>query len=229
MQELKQNNSKLIEYLRDDNVIKRLFDIIISPSLLDDDNDKRDDDKTGTEVNKINEQMKKKEVLDKEATGDEKLENETPPSGPTKVSLSADLDPEDLENAEKTRLKHAYVASEVLTSPIWSIIEAMMLNEEALRDFWSYLQRDAPLDSLQTSYFVRVNEILLDNKPQDMLSFVMNLENIISAMLQHVDSPLVMDLLLKIISMDKVDKGLTVTEVGIIFHSPSYVSEISDS
>lgn len=35
-------------------------------------------------------------------------------------------------------------------------------------------------------------------------------------MLQHVDSPMVMDLLLKIISLEKVDGGQGIVDVGII-------------
>ena len=65
---------------------------------------------------------------------------------------------------------------------------------------------------MQTSYFVKVNEVLLDQKTDAMIAFIMRLDNIIPMLLQHVDNPLVMDLVLKIITLDKIDEQ-NVTEV----------------
>ncbi|KAL2005756.1 hypothetical protein VTN00DRAFT_10249 [Thermoascus crustaceus] len=175
IQELKQHNTKLIEYLREDNVLKRLMDYVIAPSLVDE--DEEDEDEEG--------KKKKKE----------------------RPSLTEGMDPEDVEKAEKARLKYAYVACEILSSETWSIVESMMLNEAYLRDFWGFVRRPAPLDSLQASYFTRVNETLFDKKTEEMLEFFKSLEGVVPAMLQHVDNPMVMDLLLKIISLERAEGG----------------------
>lgn len=201
LHELKQHNSKLIEFIREDHVLKRMLEYIVSPSFLSEDEEDGEKDTGKTKA--------REEYLEKEADADQQ------PYRPSRRA-SSDLDFEGLENAEKSRLKYAYIASEVLSAPSWSVIEAMMQSEESLRIFWRFLWDKAPLDALQSSYFYKVNEVLLDQKTPEMLAFVMSLNGIIETMLKHVDNPSVMDLLLKIISLDKPENGLGVTEVRLI-------------
>ncbi|GLI75412.1 sporulation-induced protein [Penicillium ochrochloron] len=200
IQELKQHNTKLIEYLREDHVLKRLMDYVTAPSLVNDDEENDDDDsheKHASPTHGANDApTDQTDTEDKE----EKAEKESDP-------LKDVLDPEDLEKVEKARLKHAYVACEILSSETWSILESMMANPAYLRDFWGFLRRPAPLDSLQASYFTKVNETLLDKKTEEMLEFLKSLDGIVAALLQHVDNPMVMDLLLKIISLEKAEGG----------------------
>ena len=191
-QELKQHNSKLIEFLREDHVLKRLMEYVTAPSLVNDDENDDDDahekdaaKDSGAEAEKKDEE---KDVKDSDA-------------------LKNVLDPEDLDKVEKTRLKHAYVACEILSSETWTILESMMENTTYLREFWDFLRRAPPLDSLQASYFTKVNETLLDKKTEEMLDFLRSLDGIVAALLQHVDNPMVMDLLLKIISLEKAEGG----------------------
>lgn len=198
IQELKQHNTKLIEYLRDDHVLKRLMDYVTAPSLVNDDDD--DEENAKTDANDDDAAKNAATGAQKDSDKDEKEEKEIDP-------LKSVLDPEDLEKVEKTRLKHAYVACEVLSSETWTILETIMENPSYLRDFWGFLRRPAPLDSLQASYFTKVNETLLDKKTEEMLDFLKSLDGIVPALLQHVDNPMVMDLLLKIISLEKAEGG----------------------
>lgn len=203
IQELKQHNTKLIEYLRDDSVLQRLLDYVVAPSL------------PGLEV---------------EGEGDEEEEEEGPrrktfsPVRSLSLGRGKDVrtkrqeDREELEKAEKARQKYAYVACEILSSETWSIIEALMENQALLRKFWEFLRCDAPLDPVTAGYFTKVNETLLDKKTEEMLGFVRLLEDIVPAMLKHVDCPMVMDLLLKIISMDKADGGQGIVDVRCIMN-----------
>ncbi|PYI06427.1 putative Sit4-associated protein [Aspergillus sclerotiicarbonarius CBS 121057] len=184
IQELKQNNTKLIEFLREDNVLKRLMDYVTAPSLVNDDDEDDDHESNAAQTGK---------------EGSEEVRGGDP--------LKDILDPEDLERAEKDRMKRAYIACEVLSSEIWSILESILLNPGHLRDFWGFLRRPPPLDSAQASYFTKVNETLFDKKTSEMLELFKSMEGIIPAILQHVDNPMVMDLLLKIISLEKVESG----------------------
>lgn len=195
IQELKQHNSKLIEYLREDHVLKRLLDYVIAPSPVSE--DRGDEEGTTAEG--------------------EKTTTSVDSGDGAKDPLKTILDPDELEKIEKNRLKHAYVACEILSSEIWSILESVMLNTAYLRDFWGFLRRPAPLDSAQASYFTKVNETLFDKKTEDMLEFFKSLEGIIPAMLQHVDNPMVMDLLLKIISLEKAEGGQGTVDVSFFF------------
>jgi SIT4-associating protein SAP185/190 len=195
IQELKQLNTKLIEYLREDHVLKRLMDYVTAPSLINEDEENDEDDSDATHVSGEN---KTAAVSAEQADTDEEKEGDP---------LKDILDPDDLDKVEKNRLKHAYIACEVLSSETWSILESLMANPAYLRDFWGFLRRSPPLDSLQASYFTKVNETLLDKKTEEMLEFLKSLDGIVAALLQHVDNPMVMDLLLKIISLEKAEGG----------------------
>ncbi|CEO60284.1 hypothetical protein PMG11_04918 [Penicillium brasilianum] len=200
IQELKQHNTKLIEYLREDHVLKRLMDYVTAPSLVNDDEENDDDDSLKKHASPTEGDTTRPTDQANTENKEEKVEKESD-------TLRDVLDPEDLDKVEKARLKHAYVACEILSSETWSILESIMANPAYLRDFWGFLRRPAPLDSLQASYFTKVNETLLDKKTEEMLEFLKSLDGIVAALLQHVDNPMVMDLLLKIISLEKAEGG----------------------
>ena len=202
IQELKQHNTKLIEFLRDDTILRKLLDYVTSPTASEPDDDDEDDDEE---------------------------EEEKPPSKKTlspirSLSLGRSKEKksrkqeerEEREKQEKSRQKYAYVASEILSSETWSIIEALMENREHLTKFWDFLRTEPSLDPVTAGYFTKINETLLDKKTEETLEFVKSLNGIVAAMLQHVDCPMVMDLLLKIISMEKAEGGQGIVDVGII-------------
>lgn len=89
-----------------------------------------------------------------------------------------------------------------------------MENQPLLRKFWEFLKIPPPLDALQASYFTKVNESMLDKKTEEMLDLFKSMDGAVKDMLQHVDSPMVMDLLLKIISLEKQEGGAGIVDVG---------------
>ncbi|RDW60464.1 SAPS family protein [Aspergillus mulundensis] len=189
IQELKQLNTKLIEYLREDDVLKKLMDYVIAPSLVNEDDEDDDADTTNKEE------------------GAQTKEDEFEAKGRKSDLFKEALGSEDFERMEKERLKRAYVACEILSSEVWSILDSTMANPEHLRNFWAFIRRPAPLDSIQASYFTKVNETLLDKKTGEMLELLKSMNDIVPAILQHVDNPMVMDLLLKLISLERAEGG----------------------
>ena len=83
-----------------------------------------------------------------------------------------------------------------------------------IRDFWKFLQRDDPLDPLQASYFTKVNESLFERKTPEMLQLFMSIPGSVSDLLKHVGSPMIMDLQLKIIAMERNEGGRGIVEVS---------------
>jgi SIT4-associating protein SAP185/190 len=185
IQELKQHNTKLIEYLREDKILERLLEYVVAPKV---------------------------EVPAPE--GVEITDNTEDSFKGKERSFSVSRSPEDDEDdREKKRNRYAYVSAEVLSSDNWSICESLMENQALLRNFWGFLKLTPPLDPLQASYFTKVNEALLDKKTEEMLDLFKSLEGAVKNMLQHVDSPMVMDLLLKIISLEKAEGGQGIVDV----------------
>jgi SIT4-associating protein SAP185/190 len=188
IQELKSHNTKLIEYLREDPVLEKLLEYVVAPKLepvaVEDDSDSQDKDNSKGKEKDRSSSRSQKSSEDEE---DEK---------------------------EKKRNRYAYVSAEILSSDSWSLSAALLENQGLLRKFWDFLKLPTPLDPLQASYFTKVNEALLDKKTEEMLDLFKSLDNVVKNMLQHVDSPMVMDLLLKIISLEKADGGQGIVDVS---------------
>jgi SIT4-associating protein SAP185/190 len=187
IQELKQHNTKLIEYLREDKILEKLLEYVVAPKP----EAPVSEDPTATEEEKSDDDSKGKDLAS---------------------SKSREAEEEE-DDKEKKRNRYSYVSAEVLSSDNWSICEALMENQALLRKFWEFMKLPTPLDPLQASYFTKVNEAMLDKKTEEMLDLFKSLDNAVNDMLQHVDSPMVMDLLLKIISLDKQDGGAGIVDV----------------
>ncbi|TWU78460.1 hypothetical protein ED733_008912 [Metarhizium rileyi] len=189
IQELKQHNSKLIEYLREDSILEKLLEYVVAPRLeafatLDD-------------------------PTDDESKGKSRL---LPFSRPRASSRVTDVTENDEEEQEKRRNRYALVACEVLSSDTWSIYEALTENRDLIRHFWKFLERPAPLDPLQASYFTKVNESLFEKKTDDMMELFRTIPNVVPEFLRHVECPMIMDLLLKIIALDRNEGGQGIVE-----------------
>ncbi|RFU25552.1 hypothetical protein B7463_g10781, partial [Scytalidium lignicola] len=180
IQELKQHNTKLIEYLREDVILEKLLEYVVAPKL------NPISSETGAQYDDDDVEESKRRYS---------------------YSRSSDAGEDDEDEKEKKRNRYAYVSAEVLSSDNWSICEALMENQTLLRKFWGFLKHPPPLDPLQASYFTKVNEAMFDKKTEEMLELFRSLDGAVKNMLQHVDSPMVMDLLLKIISLEKVEGG----------------------
>ncbi|CAG8441877.1 11860_t:CDS:10 [Diversispora eburnea] len=95
---------------------------------------------------------------------------------------------------ERQKFKYPFVACEVLSCEIWTICEAIIDNGDLLNSFWQVLDREPPLNPLQASYFMKVNVVLLQKKMSEK-------------MLNHMETSAIMDLLLKLISVEEYPEG----------------------
>lgn len=195
LQELKASNSKLIEYLREENILRKLLEYVTAPETL-----KPDEDEAGEESG------------DDDSMRTKSLSPFRRSRGKKERSKRQD-DIEAWEKADKTRTKLAYTSCEVLSSETWSIVDSLVENQQYLRTFWEFLRREAPLDPTAAGYFSKINETLLDRRTEDMVQFLQSIDNIVPAMLAHIDCAAIMDLLLKIISMEKSEGGAGVVDV----------------
>ncbi len=192
IQELKQSNSKLIEFLRDENVLRRLLELVTTAAVPRPEDDGEDEDSEEETIHK---------------------KSMSPFRRNKKEKTKKQEEIEEWEKEDKARSQKAYTATEVLSSETWSILESLLESQQLLRTFWDLLKREAPLDSTEAGYFTKINETLLDKKTEDMMHFLQSLDGIIPTMLNHIDCAAIMDLLLKIISMEKSEGGMGVVDV----------------
>lgn len=188
VQELKQHNARLVEYLRDPQVLEKLLKYVVAPKL--------------EPVASPDDEEEVEETKGKNVFSSSTISQSSSKAGET--------GPDDVE---KKRNRYAFVSTEILSSETWSMYDALMESKPLLREFWQFLKRDTPLDPLQASYFTKVNESLFDKKTEEMVELLKGMEGAVADILRHVDCPMIMDLLLKIISLERAESGQGIVEV----------------
>lgn len=188
LQELKQHNAKLIEYLREDHVLHRLLRYVVASSSPEPAGGGTGHGGPGSP----------------EPGSTSRSEGDSPFA---RTAPASELTDEERQKEERTRHKYATTACEILSSETRSITDTIMEHHDYLREFWRCLESDLPLDPMVAGFFAKVNECLLDRKTEEMLAFIKTMEDVVWHMLRHVDCPVVMDLLLKIISLEGAEGG----------------------
>ncbi|KAF9120001.1 hypothetical protein BGW39_011745 [Mortierella sp. 14UC] len=112
---------------------------------------------------------------------------------------------DDLE--DRARFKYPFIACEVIACEVWGIFESALSNIDMLEKFWEFLDRPPPLNPVQASYFAKVIGIFLMKKTGDMLQFIKSRPEVVPKLLLHMSTSPIMDLLLKIISMEESPEG----------------------
>lgn len=143
-----------------------------------------------------------------------------------------DDDEDEMINEEETEVeKHtrrAQVAAEILSIDVWSITDAFMESVHLLQKLWCILDKPAPLPIFSATYFMKINEHLLDMKTDEMIQFIHQEPNLVERFMRHIETPPLMDFLLKVISTDKPDDSTGIIDVlkdqGLI---PSLLSFLS--
>ncbi|TDL24973.1 SAPS-domain-containing protein [Rickenella mellea] len=123
----------------------------------------------------------------------------------------------DVECENKGRLKYSYVATEVLCSDIWSIVETCLNQaEHLLKPFWDSVLDRSPEDmytqNLMASQFAKINSMFLTKKPAEMLAFIESQKDVVERILRHLETPAFSDLLFRIIQQDEYPTGAGVLQ-----------------
>lgn len=140
--------------------------------------------------------------------------------------------------------RYPYVATEVLCSDIWSIVETCLdKSEQLLVPFWnSVLDREPDLmktQNVMASQFAKINATYLSKKPAEvlavlshdrelfrriltlsvvhmqMLAFIQSQPHVVERILRHIETPSFVDLLVRIIQLDEYPTGSGVLEVCV--------------
>ncbi|KAF9439039.1 hypothetical protein BGZ76_001015 [Entomortierella beljakovae] len=112
---------------------------------------------------------------------------------------------DDLE--DRARFKYPFIACEIIACEVWGIYESVFSNIEMLVKFWEFLDRPQPLNPVQASYFAKVIGVFLMKKTTEMLDFIKLQPEVVPKLLLHMSTSAIMDLLLKIISMEESPEG----------------------
>ena len=105
---------------------------------------------------------------------------------------------------EKRVLKYPYLSGEVLSSDLWQIVEAVYSHPSALSQIYSFLTRDPPVNPLLANYSTKVAAALMQRKVPETLELLKaKVPNVVARLVLHLNTPGVMDLLMKIVTADE--------------------------
>ncbi|KAJ7029390.1 SIT4 phosphatase-associated protein-domain-containing protein [Mycena alexandri] len=122
-----------------------------------------------------------------------------------------------IEGEERGQFKYPYVATEVLCSEIWSVVETCVNSQmELLIPFWDVVLERPPEDMktqmVMASHFAKINAVFISKKPAEMLAFIRAQPNVVERLLRHIETPSFVDLLVRIIQLDEQPGGAGVLE-----------------
>lgn len=155
------------------------------------------------EKGKENLKVEDDEAEEEEERGEDSVSD---PSEETSVTLPP-------ETEEQVESRRACMAAEILSADVWPISSAIMDNRQLLDKLWSILDFTRSLSIVTSTYFMKINERLLDMDITGMMDFILMQDKIVDRFLNHVDNPPLMDFLLKVISADKPDSPTGIIEV----------------
>ncbi|KAG6836788.1 hypothetical protein H0H93_003209 [Arthromyces matolae] len=122
-----------------------------------------------------------------------------------------------IEGDEKGRFKYPYVATEVLCSEIWSIVETCINEQQQLlAPFWETIldrtAEDMKTHMVMASHFSKINGVFLSKKPAEMFAFIRSQPRVVERLLVHIEIPSLVDLIVRIIQLDEQPSGAGVLE-----------------
>ncbi|KAG7695558.1 hypothetical protein KL933_002527 [Ogataea haglerorum] len=230
--ELLASNAKLVEYLREPEVMEKLVDYIV-----DDDKYQRELEKEieggadtkeetalqGATAGKEEECEQERdsdsgsdsesESVEKDDTKDDDQLGDDDTESFGEINMDDEEEEEEEETPAERHSRRAQVAAEILSVDVWSLTDAFMETPHLIERLWSILDKPAPLPIFLATYFMKINEHLLDMKMDEMIQFILQDSHLIERFMRHIDTPPLMDFLLKVISTDKPDSSTGVIEV----------------
>lgn len=132
------------------------------------------------------------------------------------------------ETEEQIEFRRAKMASEILSADIWQISTTIIKNESLLNKIWSILddlQNKYPLSVTVSTYFMKINERLLDVDMTKMIEYLLTKDNLVDKFLKNINNPSLMDFLLKVISTDKPDSPTGIID---LLYEQNFIPKLID-
>lgn len=112
-------------------------------------------------------------------------------------------DEDDDEEERQKRTRYAKVSAEILTTDIWTLLDALLSNETAMRNLWSLLDPSEPeVSTQQLALLTKIVEGLLEKRLDRMLDFIRTLPHFVDYFIRYIECQPLVDFLIKVISTD---------------------------
>ncbi|KAF8304993.1 SAPS-domain-containing protein [Clavulina sp. PMI_390] len=108
-----------------------------------------------------------------------------------------------------SKFRYPHVATEVLCSEIWSILDTCLQSKDQLLvPFWDYLLALSNTELQQKPLigpnFTKITAVFLSKKPEEMFAFIRDQPNVLDRILSHIEIPAFYDLIFRLIGIDEL-------------------------
>ena len=118
------------------------------------------------------------------------------------------------ESAGEDKIRaRRHLSAEILSADAWPISHSLLLQPDILDKFWRNILIREDINGNPSTYFVKVNEHLLDSDPEGMLAFLKSRGTLVDEFFAHIDNPPLMDFLLKVLCTDRPDEPNGIIEL----------------
>ncbi|CAN3353358.1 SIT4-associating protein Sap185p [Diutina catenulata] len=215
VQELLSNNPPLLEFLRDEQVLSMIVNLVINEGnhtvgnvrgdIKNPNPDGDDDEANEDKEDKNQADESEADQMDTKSPDAAKGDNESE-SGPS--DHEDEEDDEEDETTEERATRRAAISAEILSADVWSLTDTVMESTLSLDKLWSLLDAPEPLSINASTYFMKIMEHLLDMKCDEMINYLIDhQQSLVEKFVRHLSNPPLMDFLLKLISTDKPDNS----------------------
>jgi hypothetical protein len=154
----------------------------------------------------LEELLEEEDLLQEAKAGNKKLVDYLGKSA-TAARLVDFLATEPGENADtKRRYKFPFVSCELIVADVPSLVDAIGSQPAVLGRLWEWVWRETPPPAPMLQLLTKAAAFMLQKRPQHCLTLLRERPGFIGALLRHLHSPCVSELLLKMVQAE--DAGL---------------------
>ena len=120
-----------------------------------------------------------------------------------------------IDSNERLRYKYANIASEIMTSDVNAISDALVADESMLTKLYQFIDTDQELNPLLSSFFSKLLGLLFIKKTEFVFEFFKS-RDLLGLLVAHVQTSAIMDLILKlVVSVDNQDLRKIIINVSL--------------
>lgn len=146
----------------------------------------------------------------------ESLEPDEPLYATSPDPDSESSDDEDAEEERNRRLRFAKIATEILTTDVWNLLDVLLANESAMGLIWDLLGDDSQRASAQQlAMITRILEGLLEKRLDKLLNVIRALPHFVDYFIRYIECQPFIDFLIKVISTDHPEGPTDI--IGVLY------------
>eukprot|EP00158_Paraphelidium_tribonemae_P005476 Partr_v1_DN27363_c0_g1_i6_m46763 putative Protein phosphatase 6, regulatory subunit len=108
---------------------------------------------------------------------------------------------------EAVMFRYPFLATEIMCCDVEEIVDAILKDTKLLDVLWDILERPPPIDQSHANSFAKIMGVFVTRNTLHMLAYIQARPGVIEKLLHHLESPGIVDLLLRLMTSDDFHDG----------------------